>query len=110
MGKSCKTFGLKHFHIPLDGANQPLLSNKKIQSDLKKNLTKLYNYLQTHEERVLLHCAAGIHRTGICTYTLLRWTGLSPKESFDVIKGVRIDTANGVGEWRIQLAEKHIVA
>ena len=54
-----------------------------------------------NKEKVLLHCAAGIHRTGICAYTLLRWSGLGSKDSFDVIRGMREDTANGVGEWRI---------
>ena len=27
---SCKQFGLKHIHIPLEGANKPLLENKVI--------------------------------------------------------------------------------
>ncbi len=57
----------------------------------------------------MLHCAAGIHRTGIVTYTLLRMTGLSPKESFECIEGIREDTAKGVGEWRIKLAEDCLV-
>jgi protein-tyrosine phosphatase len=28
--------------------------------------------INENEERVLIHCAAGIHRTGTITYTLLR--------------------------------------
>ena len=96
-------------HIHLDGANKPLLENKKIQIQLKKDLRHLFKFMCENEEKVLLHCAAGIHRTGICTYTLLRWSGLGSKDAFDVIRGIREDTAKGVGEWRIQLAEANIV-
>ena len=58
---------------------------------------------------MLLHCAAGVHRSGYMAYSLLRLTGLNAKESYDTLYGMRRKTAVGVGEWRIQLAEKYIV-
>ena len=100
---------MRHLHIPLEGANKPLLENPKIQKRLKNDLKKLFKHLVQHEERVLLHCAAGVHRTGISAYTLQRWNGLSPEEAMKVIYGMRKDTHKSVGDWRIELAEKNIV-
>lgn len=100
---------MKHIHIPLEGANKPLLENKKIQTRLKADLKKTFNYLVSNEEKALVHCAAGIHRTGITAYTFLRWTGLSQDEAIATIKGMREDTHKGVGDWRIQLAEDNLV-
>ena len=65
--------------------------------------------MNNFEEKVLLHCAAGIHRTGTTSYTLLRWTGLNPDEAMLTLKGIREDTWKGVGDWRIELAEKNLV-
>ena len=62
-----------------------------------------------NEEKVLIHCAAGIHRTGISAYTLIRWSGLDPEQSMQTIFGIRPDTHKGVGDWRIELAEMFLV-
>ena len=65
--------------------------------------------MSTNEERVLVHCAAGIHRTGTVTYSLLRLGGLSAEQAYAHIALIRKDTGKGVGDWRIELAEKNIV-
>jgi hypothetical protein len=59
--------------------------------------------------RVLIHCVAGIHRTGTLTYSLLRMDGKTPKEAWDSLKLMRKATYEGVGDWRVQLAEKLIL-
>ena len=53
----------------------------------------------------MIHCAAGIHRTGTVAYTLLRLGGMSAKEAMDALKEMREETAKGVGKWRIDIAE-----
>ncbi len=63
-----------------------------------------------NEETVLIHCAAGIHRTGVFTYTLLRMDGKGQKEAYDSLKLAREDTHRGVGDWRIKLAEDYLVS
>ena len=66
--------------------------------------------LTANEEVCLIHCAAGIHRTGIFGYTLLRLLGeLSQKEAYATLKEMRIETFKGVEAWRIELAEKELV-
>ena len=56
----------------------------------------------------MIHCAAGIHRTGTMSYTILRLTGYSADESMALLKTMREDTHKGVGDWRIELSEKEI--
>ena len=39
---------------------------------LRKRIRELMEILKNGEETALIHCAAGIHRTGTLGYTLLR--------------------------------------
>ena len=109
IAKACSQLDIKHIHIPLEGANQEYLGNKQVQESLRTNLQQIFKHMHENEERVLLHCSAGFHRTGISSYTLLRWTGLSSEETMDAIKGMRKETHDNVGQWRVQLAEDFIV-
>mmetsp|Transcript_30723 Transcript_30723/g.57406 ORF Transcript_30723/g.57406 Transcript_30723/m.57406 type:complete len:124 (-) Transcript_30723:111-482(-) len=74
-------------------------------------LDAAYHMLKNGEEKALLHCAAGIHRTGICTYTLLRCSGEAKtrKEAMERIKAIRLHTHDGVKDWRINLAEEILI-
>ena len=58
---------------------------------------------------MLIHCAAGIHRTGTVSYSLLRLDGKAPREAYETLKLLRQVTYEGVGDWRIQLAETMIL-
>ena len=73
----CDENGVKHFHIELDGANEQLLAYKltidfESTKLIKEKLRQLVEMVTENEEHVMVHCAAGIHRTGMFGYTLLR--------------------------------------
>jgi protein-tyrosine phosphatase len=59
--------------------------------------------------RILIHCAAGIHRTGMVTYALLRWVGLDAEAAHRRLADLRAVTAEGVGPARIAWAERMLV-
>jgi len=101
---------IKWLHVPLDGANMPFLQRKDVQNVLISNLTKLNADLHGNAEKVLIHCAAGIHRTGIFTYSLLRVQNLSPEESRKKLKDLREATLKGVQDRRLEYAEEYIIA
>ncbi|CDW75320.1 adpribosylation crystallin [Stylonychia lemnae] len=107
--KGCQQNGIQHKWINIQGANQALLDDKKVIAYLVERIQELYENLSTQQERVLIHCAAGVHRTGITAYTLLRLDGLCPQDAYETLKLIRLNTYQGVGEWRIQLAEAKIV-
>ena len=47
-------------------------------------------------ELIFIHCSAGIHRTGMLTYALLRWVGYSEEETLNLIGQLREHTRSGV--------------
>ena len=57
----------------------------------------------------MLHCAAGLHRTGISGYCLLRFSGLHPAAAHAGLATMRQVTHDEVGEWRLRLADDIIV-
>lgn len=45
---------------------------------------------------VLIHCSAGIHRTGMLAYGLLRWRGMGADEAMEKIGQIRPVTRAGI--------------
>src|SRR5262249_28223717 len=45
---------------------------------------------------LLIHCSAGIHRTGMVAFALLRWHGYSEEEALAAIGKMRVHTGAGV--------------
>lgn len=50
---------------------------------------------------VLIHCAAGMHRTGMAAYALLRLRGLDRDAALELMQQMRPVTREGVGEKRL---------
>ena len=61
------------------------------------------------KERVVIHCAAGVHRTGVFAYSILRGLGYSASNAMSKILDLRKATHWGVGADRIKAAEELIV-
>lgn len=55
---------------------------------------------------VAVHCSAGIHRTGMFGYALLRTCGLAPEAAAETLATLRPATAEGVGDQRLAWAEE----
>ena len=107
--EACDKFGIKHWLIHMDGAKEGYLNDKHVYPRIRKETNELFDYLVYNEEKCLLHCAAGCHRTGCVTYTLLRLSGLAPEEAYLSLRGMRKITFEEVGEFRLQIAEQRLV-
>ena len=110
--KMCEQHGMLHFWIELNGANQALLTNPSTLKYVRKRVKELLTILNSTEHVALIHCAAGIHRTGSLGFTLLRLASpepMSKEQAYLALKTLREDTWKGVGEWRIDLADKYLV-
>eukprot|EP01064_Diplonema_japonicum_P029248 TRINITY_DN4688_c1_g1_i1.p1 TRINITY_DN4688_c1_g1~~TRINITY_DN4688_c1_g1_i1.p1 ORF type:complete len:226 (+),score=62.05 TRINITY_DN4688_c1_g1_i1:55-732(+) len=59
-------------------------------------------------KHVAIHCAAGIHRTGMFAYSVLREIGYSSKAATDSLRHLREVTYLRVGRHRIQGVEKMV--
>ena len=89
--------------IELAGANSETL--KSAAGILPKKLRECFKVLSEETHTAVIHCAAGIHRTGTIAYTLLRLGGMSAKEAMSALSEMRQETAKGVGKWRIEVGE-----
>lgn len=109
--KECREQGIESYHVSLNGANAAILSDKKSVGILRKSIVELTGILKTPYldadpeyisrfgnpmRRVLIHCAAGIHRTGTVSYSLLRMDGRNHKEAYESLRVMRPVTYDGV--------------
>ena len=79
-------------------------SNPHRDDDLKK-VINLYVSLKdklNDAHRIYIHCSAGIHRTGMITYGLLRFLGNDIETSHQILLKLRQVTSEQVGEERLK--------
>lgn len=69
----------------------------KETSDFKTAINETLLKLK-QKEHILVHCSAGLHRTGIFAYVLLRRSGLTHIESLHFISHMKPETANALME------------
>lgn len=55
---------------------------------------------------VVVHCSAGIHRTGMFAYALLRRSGLDAAAARERLRELRAVTADGVGDARMAWGDR----
>lgn len=55
---------------------------------------------------VVIHCSAGIHRTGMFGYALLRVAGLDREAALATLRELRAVTADGVGTERLAWGDR----
>lgn len=104
IGNWCKQKDLKWVWVGLQGANKKLLEGNKTTWMLRKALAEVHQHL-INGDWVLVHCAAGIHRTGTFSYALLRISGYSQEDAMDTIRRIRQVTFDQCGQFRFELAE-----
>lgn len=95
--KDAKKAGLNWIWFPFSASN-PLQGE-----DLKK-AWDLYAQLKKELEagcKIYIHCSAGIHRTGMITYGLLRYLGNDKQTARTFLIKLRRVTAEPVGEERL---------
>lgn len=51
---------------------------------------------------ILIHCSAGIHRTGMVAYALLRWYGCDEEQALASIGAMRPHTRDGLQRKQIE--------
>jgi predicted protein tyrosine phosphatase len=78
--------------IPLPGRTPP---SGEARVQVLSCLAQFSTYLDQGES-LLIHCSAGIHRTGMVTYALLRCRGVSGDEAREVLTRLRQHTAEGM--------------
>lgn len=100
LGKACERLGLKWCHAPLAGPREMAMigsGNAKLTPEDLESFSKVHQvteWLQSGGENVVVHCAAGLHRTGSFLYILLRELGQLPADALEQIRLMRPETAD----------------
>jgi len=101
LGEAARAAGLEWAWVELpDGQQPPPEARDEIAAALATMAT-----LVGAGARAAIHCSAGIHRTGMFGYALLRTCGLAPAAARETLATLRAVTAEGVGNQRLAWAE-----
>lgn len=105
-GHAVKQAGLEWILLPVPNGKYPV---GEIHTILLDAMPRLVNLLD-EGAWMLSHCSAGIHRTGMVTYALLRWRGFDSHAALDLIAQMRLATYEGVGEKRLRWGDDIVLA
>ena len=94
VGAAVETAGLAWSWIPLASGRPPQGGPDRVA---RAGVRGLLEWLEAGES-ILLHCSAGIHRTGMIAYAALRSSGCGRAASLRRIAEMRSHTRNGLRE------------
>ena len=100
--ESSASVGPRRVRLPLAGAQPP---GKRRDEEVRALLARIREEL-AGGGRVFVHCSAGLHRTGMVTYALLRSMGRSPEEVVAAIRALRPLTAEELSAERMAWGER----
>ena len=102
LGEAAQAAGLDWIWVELPNGQQP---PPELRGEVAAALVQVAALIGAGA-RVAVHCSAGIHRTGMFGYALLRTCGLEPGEAALTLEALRAVTAEGVGDQRLAWAEE----
>ncbi|CAF3366557.1 unnamed protein product [Rotaria sp. Silwood2] len=107
-------FNIESLHIPIAGAELSIFTSSQATIDiLIERLPAIRNLLLnstiTKPVKMIIHCAAGLHRIGTITYLLLSLCHFTSDQALLIINRTRAITARQVGQKRINAAEYNLL-
>lgn len=104
IGKKAKEAGIGWVWLPMGNADPPRYSDLIA---IHQKVNEVCHIIK-NGGHVLIHCAAGLHRTGMIANIILRYLGFSDEESLSKIKEARQKTFDLCGEHRFAVAESFV--
>jgi protein-tyrosine phosphatase len=95
-GEQAKNAGLEWYWLPVPNGKYP---EGEVHKRLIAAMPEL-SHLLDEGKSLLIHCSAGIHRTGTVAYGLLRWRGIPSERATQIIRASRVETAEGMMDKR----------
>lgn len=106
--------GIQSLHLPIEGAELSVFTSSQDTVDLLIERVPsirelLLNSTEAAPVKMIIHCAAGLHRTGAITYLLLRLCHFNSDQALLIINRTRSITARQVGQKRIDAVECNLL-
>lgn len=102
IGQRVRAAGMAWTWIPLAGARPP---EGRHERSARLAIADLARRLAAGES-ILIHCSAGIHRTGMVAYALLRVCGVNREAALDRIAAMRRHAREGLREDRLRWGDR----
>jgi protein-tyrosine phosphatase len=102
-GTMTRDAGMEWIWISVPNGKYP---EKDVHERLIQSMPMLSQLLDDGRS-ILIHCSAGIHRTGTVAYGLLRWRGLDRRQTMKIIGRTRPETAEGMMEKRMRWGDEN---
>jgi len=106
LGEAVKAAGMEWFWFPLPNGTPPTGEARDRAVERIEQMSRLIDVGGS----LLIHCAAGIHRTGMIAYALLRWRGLEPESALERLGAMRTHTREGVHEKHLRWGDELVAA
>ncbi len=104
IGAEVESYGMKWEWVKVAKATNFTLEEKTMFSKaIDNSLTAIIS-----GESIIVHCSAGLHRTGIFAYSLLRNGGMNHEEALLTIGKIRQETADALEEKYLEIANTFI--
>lgn len=100
----CEENGLRVEHVPLTGRKAILAPRCQQDIDSWRRLRTLVPELLRSGQHVVLHCSAGMHRTGSAAYLAVRQFGLRPADALRAVELMRLHTGAALLEPAAQIS------
>ena len=87
----------------------PFENGKPAPRSRDEDVRAMFACIRSHLDQnasILIHCSAGIHRTGMITYALMRHVGLSADAARARLRTMRDITAEHVGDHRLAWGDR----
>lgn len=97
IGRATQKSGLQWLWLSLESAVPP--TNERT-AEIQQLFNQIKSALQDGA-KIYIHCAAGIHRTGMITYALLRYLGYDVNTAKTLLAQLRTVTSEEVGQERL---------
>ncbi|VTR92597.1 protein tyrosine phosphatase : Protein tyrosine/serine phosphatase OS=Cesiribacter andamanensis AMV16 GN=ADICEAN_01060 PE=4 SV=1: DSPc [Gemmata massiliana] len=104
VGKLAEHAGLEWMWLPLENGQPP---QGEVAESILLALPALAERLDAGRS-TLIHCSAGIHRTGMVAYALLRWYGHDEDRALAIIGEMRAHTGEGIQRKQIDWGNKTV--
>jgi len=102
-GAQARNAGLTWYWLPVPNGKYP---EGEVNERLLAAMPELSRLLDEGNS-LLIHCSAGIHRTGLVSYALLRWRGIPSDAAMQIIRESRVETAEGMMDKRKVWGDRH---